>query len=79
LLKISARIGYLFTERPLVERFLAAHHAAFVSVDLSEIVRYPLAEILEGMRRSGPWLLPGPPTGAADGGGGWQSQSTYLV
>jgi hydroxypyruvate isomerase len=53
LLKISAHIGYLFTDRPLVDRFLAARDAGFVSVDLSDVVRYPLAEILEGMRRSG--------------------------
>jgi hydroxypyruvate isomerase len=53
LLKLSAHIGYLFTERPLVDRFLAARDAGFVSVDLSDVVRYPLAEILEGMRRSG--------------------------
>jgi hydroxypyruvate isomerase len=53
LLKLSAHIGYLFTERPLVDRFLAARDAGFVAVDLSDVVRYPLAEILEGMRRSG--------------------------
>lgn len=53
MLKLSAHIGYLFTEQPLVDRFLAARDAGFVSVDLSDVVRYPLAEILEGMRRSG--------------------------
>ena len=53
MLKLSAHIGYLFTERPLVDRFLAARDAGFVSVDLSDVVRYPLAEILEGMHRSG--------------------------
>jgi len=53
LVKLSAHIGYLFTERPLVDRFLAARDAGFVSVDLSDVVRYPLAEILKGMRRSG--------------------------
>lgn len=70
MLKISAHIGYLFTERPLVDRFLAARDAGFASVDLSDVVRYPLAEILEGMRRSG---LPFRQTTAAalpaDGGG----------
>ena len=53
MLKLSAHIGYLFTEQPLVDRFVAARDAGFVSVDLSDVVRYPLAEILEGMRRSG--------------------------
>ena len=53
MLKFSAHIGYLFTELPLVDRFLAARDAGFVSIDLSDVVRYPLAEILEGMRRSG--------------------------
>jgi hydroxypyruvate isomerase len=53
LLKLSAHIGYLFTELPLVDRFLAARDAGFVSIDLSDVARYPLAEILEGMRRSG--------------------------
>ena len=70
MLKLSAHIGYLFTERPLVDRFLAARDAGFVSVDLSDVVRYPLAEILEGMHRSG---LPFRQTTAAalpaDGGG----------
>lgn len=70
MLKFSAHIGYLFTERPLVDRFLAARDAGFVSIDLSDVVRYPLAEIMEGMRRSG---LPFQQTTAAalpvDGGG----------
>src|SRR5262249_9356105 len=53
LLKLAAHIGYLFTELPLVDRFLAARDAGFVSIDLSDLVRYPLADIVEGMRRSG--------------------------
>ena len=36
-----------------MDRFLAARDAGFVSVDLSDVARYPLAEIIEGMRRSG--------------------------
>ena len=56
-LKLAAHIGYLFTELPLVDRFSAARDAGFEAVDLSDIVRFPLADILTGMRRSGLPLL----------------------
>ncbi len=55
--KLAAHIGYLFTELPLVDRFAAARDAGFAAVDLSDIVRFPLADILTGMRRSGLPLL----------------------
>lgn len=56
-LKLAANIGYLFTELPLIDRFMAARDAGFRAVDLSDIVRYPLADVLDGMRRSGLRLL----------------------
>jgi hydroxypyruvate isomerase len=55
--RIAAHIGYLFTELPLVDRFSAARDAGFEAVDLSDIARHPLDDILTGMRRSGLPLL----------------------
>jgi hydroxypyruvate isomerase len=55
--RIAAHIGYLFTELPLVDRFSAARDAGFEAVDLSDIARHPLDDILAGMRRSGLPLL----------------------
>jgi hydroxypyruvate isomerase len=61
--RIAANIGYLFTELPLIDRFGAARDAGFGAVDLSDIMRYPLDDVLTGMRRSGLPLLQ--TTGAA--------------
>jgi hydroxypyruvate isomerase len=55
--RIAAHIGYLFTELPLVDRFSAARDAGFEAVDLSDIARHPLDDILTGMQRSGLPLL----------------------
>ena len=51
--RFAAHIGYLFTELPLIDRFMAARDAGFQAVDLSDIVRFPLDDVLTGMRRSG--------------------------
>ena len=51
--KLSVHLSYLFTELPLVDRFLAARDASFQAVDLSNIAGFPLADVLAGTRRSG--------------------------
>jgi hydroxypyruvate isomerase len=55
--RVAAHVGYLFTELPLVDRFSAARDAGFEAVDLSDIARHPLDDILTGMQRSGLPLL----------------------
>ncbi len=55
--RIAANIGYLFTELPLIDRFSAARDAGFAAVDLSDIMRYPLEDVLAGMRQSALPLL----------------------
>jgi len=52
-MKLSAHLSYLFTELPLVDRFLAARDAGFAAVDLSNVAGFELADVLAGVRRSG--------------------------
>jgi hydroxypyruvate isomerase len=51
--KLAGHLSYLFTELPLIDRFLAARDAGFQGVDLSNIAGFPLADVMTGMRRSG--------------------------
>lgn len=51
--RLAAHVGYLFTELPLADRFVAARDAGFAAADLSNVASFPLADIVAGMRRSG--------------------------
>lgn len=51
--RFSAHVGYLFTDRPLLERFAAAAAVGFKAVDMPACYEAPAAALKEAVARSG--------------------------
>lgn len=51
--RFSAHVGYLFTDRPLLERFDAAAAAGFKAIDMPACYEAPAAAIAEAVKRNG--------------------------
>jgi hydroxypyruvate isomerase len=51
--RFSAHVGYLFTERPLLERFDAAAKAGFKAVDMPVCYDVPAAALRDAVKRNG--------------------------
>ena len=65
--RFAANLAYLFTERPLLERFAAAAAAGFEAVELQAPYDQPAAEVRREIERHGLTIL-GINTPAASGG-----------
>ena len=51
--RFSAHVGYLFTDRPLLDRFDAAAKAGFKAVDMPACYEAPASAVAEAVRRNG--------------------------
>ncbi|MGE0563601.1 MAG: hydroxypyruvate isomerase family protein [Pseudolabrys sp.] len=51
--RFSAHIGYLFTDRPLLERFDAVAAAGFKAIDMPACYEAPAADIAAAVKRNG--------------------------
>ena len=51
--RFAANVGWLFTERPFLERFRAARAAGFEAVEFASPYEHPAADVARALRESG--------------------------
>ena len=51
--RFAANLGWLFTERPFLERFRAARAAGFEAVEFASPYEHPAADVARALRESG--------------------------